>query len=137
MSRRCNILRILAFSDAHRWEDYEEIVDMVKPDVICLAGDLTSDGGATFWDEALALIPSYRSELEEKLKELGVKFRWYGVSGLTFILPPHIDPSNIYRIFTALEQKYRNIREFHEIVKRIHVEKFYSVLEGIDNEFGK
>jgi len=43
------ITKILAFSDiSDIWEwdkEYEEIVDEVKPNVVCLAGDLTSDGG--------------------------------------------------------------------------------------------
>ena len=42
-------LRILAFSDvAGWWKGYEALVDSLQPDVICLAGDLVSDGFAEF-----------------------------------------------------------------------------------------
>jgi len=122
-------MRILAFSDVRRWDGYERVVDEVKPDVVCLAGDLTSDGFAAFWDVALALIPDYRRELEEKLRELGVWFQWRGVAGLVFSPPPHVDVGAVTRIFMTLEEKYRNTKEFHENRKRIHVDKFYSFLE--------
>ena len=40
-------MRILAFSDvAGWWSGYETLVDSLQPDVICLAGDLVSDGFA-------------------------------------------------------------------------------------------
>jgi Icc-related predicted phosphoesterase len=42
-------MKVLAFSDVIKWECYEEIVDKIQPDIIALAGDLTSDGFANFW----------------------------------------------------------------------------------------
>jgi len=47
-------MRILAFSDVRDWEGYEKLVDKVKPDVVALAGDVTSDGFAGFWMKGLA-----------------------------------------------------------------------------------
>ncbi|MGA2790203.1 MAG: hypothetical protein ABSF00_05495 [Candidatus Bathyarchaeia archaeon] len=44
-------MKILAFSDVVKWEGYEERVDRIRPDVVALVGDLTSDGGAAFWYE--------------------------------------------------------------------------------------
>jgi len=41
-------LKILVFSDVSKWHGYEEIVSVEKPGVICLAGDLVSDGFAEF-----------------------------------------------------------------------------------------
>ena len=46
-------MRILTFSDVREWQGYEKLVDKVEPDVVVLAGDLTSDGFAAFWSEGL------------------------------------------------------------------------------------
>ncbi|ADM27551.1 metallophosphoesterase [Ignisphaera aggregans DSM 17230] len=124
-------MRILAFSDVRRWEGYEEILDMVKPDVVCLAGDLTSDGGAAFWSKALTQIPAYRQEVIEKLRELGVEFVWEEHVPYPSIMISPLDPRRlmVMKEILSIEEKYRKSREFHEIVKRIHVEKFYHFLE--------
>jgi 3',5'-cyclic AMP phosphodiesterase CpdA len=42
-------MKILVISDVIKWKGYEKIVDENQPDVIILAGDLTSDGFASFW----------------------------------------------------------------------------------------
>ena len=52
-------MRIHALSDVHRWERHEELVDQYTPDVVALAGDLASDGGAAFWSEALEHVPEF------------------------------------------------------------------------------
>ncbi|MHA1665616.1 MAG: metallophosphoesterase family protein [Candidatus Njordarchaeales archaeon] len=39
-------MKILAFSDVIRWAGFKEIVNREKPNVVCLAGDLVSDGFA-------------------------------------------------------------------------------------------
>ncbi|MGA3094535.1 MAG: metallophosphoesterase [Dehalococcoidia bacterium] len=41
-------MRILAFSDIEKWGRYERLVHTIRPDVVALAGDLTSDGSASF-----------------------------------------------------------------------------------------
>lgn len=66
-------MKILVFSDIIKWEGYEELVDRIKPDVITLAGDLTSDGFASFWGEKERLIgqlPDYQKEKRKLEKEL-------------------------------------------------------------------
>ena len=40
---------ILALSDVTEWKGYEKIVDSIQPNILTLAGDLTSDGFASFW----------------------------------------------------------------------------------------
>jgi predicted phosphodiesterase len=61
-------MKILAFSDVVKWERCEDLVDKLKPDVIALAGDLTSDGFANFW---LSLPESERGK-EHPVKRFGV-----------------------------------------------------------------
>jgi Icc-related predicted phosphoesterase len=41
-------MKLLAFSDVVKWEGYEELADRIQPDIIALAGDLTSDGFTAF-----------------------------------------------------------------------------------------
>lgn len=41
-------MRILAFSDIEKWKGYERLIDIIRPDLVALAGDLTSDGLASF-----------------------------------------------------------------------------------------
>jgi len=123
-------LKILAFSDVHRWEGYEEILDMVKPGVVCLAGGLISDSGAAFWSKALTQISAYRQEVIEKLREFGVEFVWEEHVPYPSIMISPLDPRRlmVMKEILSIEEKYRKSREFHEIVKRIHVEKFYYFL---------
>jgi metallophosphoesterase superfamily enzyme len=65
-------MRILAFSDIQRWEGYEALVDEYRPDIVVLAGDLTSDGNAAFWDEALEHIPEFAKRKSELLRGYGL-----------------------------------------------------------------
>ncbi len=44
-------MKLLAFSDVVKWEGYEELVERIQPDLVDLAGDLTSDGFAAFWSK--------------------------------------------------------------------------------------
>jgi hypothetical protein len=55
-------VRILALSDIGRWNGCERLVQRCKPDVVVLAGDLTSDGSANFWREALEFLPKFHKE---------------------------------------------------------------------------
>jgi len=41
-------MRILAFSDICSWKGYKELVERIQPDVVVLAGDLTSDGFVSY-----------------------------------------------------------------------------------------
>ena len=65
-------MRILAISDVHTWDGYERLVDEHKPDVVALAGDLTSDGGAAFWNDALEEIPAFRRARDAAFKRKGI-----------------------------------------------------------------
>ncbi len=121
-------MKILAFSDVVKWEGYERLVDKIKPDAICLAGDLTSDGFASFWSEAIEQIPAYQKEL----KKMGIKF----TREKNFVFCQWIDNkkprelrNNILNIVETVERKYRNSKEFFEIRKRMHVDRFYQFLE--------
>ncbi len=58
-------MRILAFSDVRKWHGYERLVDRCRPEVVALAGDLISDGGAAFWLEALELLPQFQQDRED------------------------------------------------------------------------
>ncbi len=57
-------MRILAFSDVYRWNGYKRLVERYKPQIVALAGDLTSDGGAHFWRAALEYVPEYKKKIE-------------------------------------------------------------------------
>lgn len=128
-------MKILAFSDVARWEGYEGILDKTRPDVTVLAGDLTSDGYASFRHEAFGEIPEFQREKKKVLEKYGVietskdhydisKARssreWNGKGALSMEWNVEID---------TLRSKYRDTEKFHEIRKRIHVDRFYQFLE--------
>ena len=62
-------MRILAFSDVYRWNGYKRLVERYKPQVVALAGDLTSDGNAQFWTAALEYVPEYKKKIEALKRE--------------------------------------------------------------------
>jgi len=62
-------LRILAFSDVEEWKGYEKLVDRIKPDLITLAGDVTSDGFASFW-KSLEIRKGKRTHVDKFYKFL-------------------------------------------------------------------
>jgi len=99
-------MKILAFSDVIEWKGYKELINKTKPDVICLAGDLVSDGFARFWYKALEQIPSY----QEEIKKLG----------------------NNLEDSWKIEEKYKNTEEYRKNLKRlekIHSDKFYEFIK--------
>lgn len=121
-------MKILAFSDVVKWEGYEGLVDEIQPDVICLAGDLTSDGFATFWSEAIEQIPSY----QEELKRMNIKFERIGDVVLYKWInnkPKKYKDEYILDIVESIKQKYKDSKEFLEIRKKMHVDKFYAFLK--------
>jgi hypothetical protein len=91
-----------------KWEGYKGLVDKIKPDVIALAGDLTSDGCADFWSGAVQQIPEFQKEKKQLMKKFGFNERSSKLS--------------------SLETKYQETREFRKIRKKIHVDKFYNFL---------
>jgi predicted phosphodiesterase len=121
-------MKILVISDVIKWEGYEKIVDENQPDVIVLAGDLTSDGFASFWSEAIEQIPEYQDDL----KKLNISFKRKG--NITFYQwvggrPKKYENKHILDIVDEVKKKYENSKEFLNVRKRIHVDKFYQFLE--------
>lgn len=50
------LMKILTFSDVDRWEDLDVLVDLYRPEIVALGGDLTFDGGAPFhWIDDLRI----------------------------------------------------------------------------------
>ncbi len=118
-------MKILAFSDIIKWERYEELLDRIQPDVIALAGDLTSDGFASFWSEAIKQIPEFQKERRELMRKLGVVLTTKGM----FDCSKNKNLVEWSEKLTLLEDKYRDTKEFLEVRKRIHVDKFYQFLK--------
>lgn len=108
-------MKILAFSDVTKWEGYEELVDTVEPDLVALAGDLTSDGFACFWNDAVEQIPGFQEEMAKVRKEVSTVHE--GDSLCEWMSE-----------WSLLRNKYWNSEEFLKIRKRMHVDKFYKFL---------
>ncbi|MEM3415397.1 MAG: metallophosphoesterase [Thermoproteota archaeon] len=104
-------MKILAISDVVRWEGYEKIVDEIKPDVIVLAGNLTSDGFACFWCSEWfeENIPGFLKEERELMRKFGNKWN--------------------ADLLNSLKEKYVNTKKFHETRKKLHVNRFYQFLK--------
>ena len=117
------VMKIFAFSDVTKWKGYEELVDRIQPDVVALAGDLTSDGFASFWNEAVEQIREFQKEkqkLMHKFKIIQKSASFYKGGGK--------DVSEFFDKLDALRTKYCDTEEFRNIRKRMHVDKFYQFL---------
>lgn len=119
-------MRILAFSDVHRWEGYKDLVDEHRPDFIVLAGDLTSDGNAAFWSEALEHVPDYAKEKSELLRRYGLVER--EKSFYMSVAKPEKSGNHFLRDLDELEYRYQRTQAFLKARKRMHVDKFYAFL---------
>jgi hypothetical protein len=130
-------VKILALSDVYTWDGCGRLVDKCRPDVVVLAGDLTSNGAAAFWDEAFELIPDFRRER----RALYERVRGIKRSGNTCIIckdgptPPyekcelnrHADFFVLDHL-RQLERYFVKSKAFAAVHKRIHVDKFYGFL---------
>lgn len=118
-------MKILVISDVSKWKGYTELITKIKPDITVLAGDLTSDGFASFWNEAIYRIPAYKIELRKNniIVKKGV-YRWIDNKK-----PKRFKGNNILEIVERIKKDYRNSKEFLEIRKKIHVDKFYNFLK--------
>lgn len=114
-------MRILAFSDVPKWVGYDELVYKVRPDVVALAGDLTSDGFAAFWDEAAEQIPEFQSEKKLLMNKFNISQRSNG-------LYLGRNMSRFLNELESLRSKYRKTEDFRKIRKKLHVDKFYEFL---------
>ena len=130
-------MRILAFSDVRKWRGYERLVDRCRPDVVALAGDLTSDGVAAFWDEALEFLPQFRQEredLRQRCKRDERRGRGCSICGGPVFpyegcgLRLHTD----FAFFDHLRQLSNHCRKteaFAQVQRKIHTDRFYRFLE--------
>lgn len=130
-------MRVLALSDVYKWDGYERLLDKCKPDVLVLAGDLTSDGVAAFWHEALELVPEFQGErraLYDRVRQ--IRHSGKGCAICADPEPPyercrllrHTDFMFLDHM-RQLERYFRKTNAFAAVHRRIHVEKFYAFLE--------
>jgi len=131
-------MKLLAFSDVVKWEGYEELADRIQPDIIALAGDLTSDGFAAFWsgmrEEALKKIP--------ECKQLLVKYGWrktgksscphnglwHRIGGFDYTpTEPYLHPPLLIEL-DSLVKKHSRGELLTRFRKRTHVNRFYHFL---------
>jgi Icc-related predicted phosphoesterase len=118
-------MRILAFSDVIKREGYEELLGKFQPDIITLPGDLTSDGFASFWNEAIEQIPKFQKEKNQLMEKFGV----IQISKNFYRCTKDQSPQEWFNILESLRDKYQNTKEFLKIRKRIHVDRFYRFLK--------
>ena len=115
-------MRILAISDVASWNGYTRILDKVHPDLVVLAGDLTSDGFARFWNDALECVPRFVAARKRLMSKLGVRLR----DGL------YVVPHSVHEEFSdglyRLKDRYRDTEEFESARNRIHIGRFYRFL---------
>ena len=118
------MLRILALSDVSRWENQASLVARYHPDVVVLAGDVTSDGAAGFWRDAFEAIPSYREARQRALQARGITTRahegYEAIQGGSLL--------DVMRIEWEVQSDFRGRREFHDARRRLHTEPFYAFL---------
>lgn len=131
-------VRILALSDVYKWDDCCRLVDERTPDIVVLAGDLTSDGAAAFWHDALELIPKFRVE-RRALYERVKRIKRRGCKKC----PICSNPRSPYKVWAfdrhmeflffdhvrQLEEHYTKTKTFAAAHKEIHVDKFYAFLK--------
>ena len=121
MSRRCHIL---IFSDVPAWLGYKKLVSHHKPQIVLLAGDVTSDGFAKFWKEAFERIPAFRRKRKGLAKGFGVVIR---ASGL-FEMKPSTRSEKFWDELEALKDQYLDSGEFHAARRALQVAPFFDFL---------
>jgi predicted phosphodiesterase len=119
-------MRILAISDVVRWDGYDKIVAMYAPGVVVLAGDLTSDGVAAFWETGYDLIPEFVRQKDRLRKRFGVL---KGENGIQMISKGLEKFDEFRRRLYKLEQKYRKTPAFTRARRNLHIEPFYRLLK--------
>ncbi len=117
-------MRILAISDVRKWEGYEGLVDKHKPDVVALAGDLTSDGGAAFWHETYEHIAGFRRVRDAAFKRKGITVS--NRDGMRFIEGGTLDDVNA--IEERFKKRYRGSPSYTRARRKLHTERFYDFL---------
>jgi hypothetical protein len=103
-------MKILAFSDIIKWDGYEKLVDKIQPDIIVLAGDLTSDGFAYFqWYDEFEKTPAFQKKAYKP-----IIFREEIKSGIVYTFQSR--------------ENYLKSKDFLNFRKKIHVDRFYQFL---------
>jgi len=118
-------MRILAISDVHSWDGYERLVDLHGPDVVALAGDLTSDGGAAFWRTAFEALPAFRRDKQAALDRLGISVSTEE-DGLELISGGSL--RDVMSVEGELERRYRDTAAFTRARHKLHTKPFYDFL---------
>jgi hypothetical protein len=120
-------MRILAFSDVVRWDGYKALIAEHQPQVVALAGDLTSDGGAAFWSDAFEAIPEYRAAKRDELHRLGISVRKDDQSDIDIIRGGSL--KDIMGVEDALKRSFQETPEFKKARRKLHTNRFYSFLK--------
>jgi Icc-related predicted phosphoesterase len=132
-------MKLLAFSDVVKWEGYEELVDRIRPDVVALAGDLTSDGFAAFWSkmevEALKKIPEckqlltkYAMHKADKSSHFRIGVVVHRIGGAEYTSTRADAYPNFWFELDSLVRKYWTQEVLTKFRKRTHVNRFYDFL---------
>jgi len=125
-------MKILAFSDVTSWKGYEKLVDEIHPDVVTLAGDLTSDGFASFWNDAVEPIPEFQMEKERLLGRFNAVekaknfYHYTKKKGDKNFNEKWFD--ELTNALHSLRHNFMDTKEFLENRKKMHVDKFYKFL---------
>lgn len=133
-------MKILAFSDVYRWRGYERLVDHYKPAVVVLAGDLTSNGNAYFWEGALEAVPRYKKQIEALQRERTQCLLRDNYAALEGIVPGKVGQARLLNAAGPETQRANaRLREVHDLChkdptyqaarKKIHVDRFYRFLK--------
>jgi len=122
-------MRILAFSDVYRWEGYEDLVHKHKPDIVVLAGDLTSDGNTAYSEGVLELVPGFAKEKSELFR----KYKRVDMGDGMSSGPVMSDKlrTKFYNDQRELDNRYEGTKDFKELLearRKTHVEMFYAFL---------
>ncbi len=118
-------MKILVFSDVVEWDKQKDLLDEIKPDVVALAGDLTSDGFASFWKKAVIEIPEFQKEKKTLMKKMNITQAANG----TYSGSRNSIMSDFLDSVQGLIKKYEHTNAFLENRKRMHVDKFYDFLK--------
>lgn len=132
-------MRILAFSDVYRWRGYERLVEQYKPRVVVLAGDLTSNGSAYFWDAALEAVPRYKKQIEALERKRRQCLLRDNRAALESITPGKVGQARLLHAGPETQIANARLREVHGLCrkdpayqaarKKIHVDRFYRFLK--------
>lgn len=121
-------MKILVISDVVNWEPYKKIFNKVKPKIVLLAGDLISDGFASFW--SMKNFKELEKQEKKLMKDYNVKVE--NKNGMLYVTHLGVSPPGQKSYFDAreeLKRKLQKSKKFYEYVNKNHVEKFYDFIQ--------